>query len=162
MLVQLFVSVLALLSTASADDAEAEAALAFLDHDPAEYAIEGACLSTHLRVRERVRLGDRVFDSRFAWADVTGRNTSVLVAFRDSCDAARFGVPPIPRCAPRAQTYNGEICVVDELYILPDEVAARALALRILVDEARTDGAALPSDNRAAAQSLIDAAGASR
>lgn len=138
-------------------------ALAMLDRDPEEFALQQRCLAPHLRFRERVRLSDPVYNERFAWADLTGRNTSVLVQFRRPCDAARFGTPPVPRCTGPVNTGAlSPLCIADELYLVPDEHHARALALRILVDEARENGAELPSSNADAAQALIDQSNSSR
>ena len=136
-------------------------ALSFLDRDPAEYALTSRCLPVNRRMRERVRLGDAVFEQRFIWGDLTGRDYSVMAQFKRSCDAIRFGAPAIPRCAGAVQI-GTQICEVEELYIVPNEHAARALALRILVDEARENGADLPASNADAAQMLIDQSNSSR
>lgn len=138
-------------------------ALSMLDRDPEDFALQQRCLPSYQQIRERVRLSDPVYDARFAWADLTGRNISVLVQFRRPCDAARFGTPPAPRCTGPVNTGAlSPLCVADELYIVPDEHHARALALRILVDEAREKGAELPSSNADAAQALIDQSNSSR
>ncbi len=143
-------------------DQETIEALSMLDRDPEEFALNTRCLPSYQRIRQRARLSDPVYDARFAWANLTGRDTSVLVEFRRHCDAVRFGQPPIPRCSGPAEFGSAPMCIVEELYIVPDEAHARSLALRILIDEARARGAELPASNADAAQALIDQSNSSR
>ena len=137
-------------------------ALSLMDRDPEDFALQQRCLPPHQQIRERVRLTDPVFAARFAWADLTGRDTSMLVAYRRSCDTVRYGQPPVPRCSGPVNVSHAALCVADEIYIVADEAHARALALRILVDEAREAGAELPQSNSDAAQALIDQSNSSR
>ncbi len=136
-------------------------ALSMLDQDPASFVASNERLEPHQRVRQTARLADPVYDARFVWGNLTGRDTSVLVEYRRSCDGIRYGRVSIPNQADTIRNVNGSYCVVEELYIVPSEAHARALALRILVDEAREAGEALPAPNADAAQILIDRANAS-
>ena len=157
------------LSVVIADDAKStnleEArtldALAMLDQNPSDFIAPNRRLQHHQRVRQTARLADPVYDARFVWGNVTGRNTSVLVEYRDSCEGSRYGRVSIPSRADQIRNVKGSYCTVDELYIVPSEAHARSLALRILVDEARGEGMDLPSSNAEAAQILIDRSNAS-
>ncbi len=128
----------------------------FVERDPADLAIRGNCVGAPRDVRERTWLYDDVFEDRFAYADIVGRNRAILVEYERSCDQLTQREPvPQDLCRAAVLRTGGEQCFVREIYEVADERAARWVALRRLIDEARADGRILPRDNVAAAEQLV-------
>ena len=123
--------------------------------DPAEYARRADRIDPVFAYNERA-FDEAVFDRRFVWAEYS-RNRSVLVVFAAPCDALRYATP-VPGRATGTFVYAGRRCRTDGLYMVPDEAAGRALALQILVDEARRGGERLPASDVEAALTLISRA----
>ncbi|MCC5997172.1 MAG: hypothetical protein JJU18_12480 [Oceanicaulis sp.] len=130
----------------------------YLDADPATLAVAERCLPAPNDVRRQAWLTDDVYDQRFHWVEVSGQARSVLIEFENSCRMLDVGRRVLPAgaalCAPRTVYSGTRQCRTENLYIVPNEQAARDLALRIQLDRARAEGRDLPDDNREAANLL--------
>ncbi len=130
----------------------------FLEIDPASVKVEERCLNAPNEFRREAWLTDDIYDQRFHWVEVSGQARSVLIEFESSCRMLDVGRRVLPAsaalCAPRSVRSGTRMCRTQNLYIVPNEQAARDLALRIQLDRARADGASLPHDNREAADAL--------
>lgn len=130
----------------------------YLEVDPATLKVEERCLNAPNDFRREAWLTDDVYDQRFHWVEVSGRARSVLIEFENSCRMLDVGRRVLPAsaalCAPRTVRSGTRMCRTENLYIVPNEQAARDLALRIQLDRARAEGRELPDDNREAANAL--------
>jgi len=130
----------------------------YLDVDPASLKVEERCLNAPNDFRREAWLTDDVYDQRFHWVEVSGQARSVLIEFENSCRMLDVGRRVLPAsaalCAPRTVRSGTRMCRTENLYIVPNEQAARDLALRIQLDRARAEGRDLPEDNREAADAL--------
>jgi hypothetical protein len=152
-------SCLAALAAAAMISAPAGASdVDYLNVDPASLKVAERCLNAPNDFRREAWLTDDVYDQRFHWVEVSGQARSVLIEFENSCRMLDVGRRVLPAsaalCAPRTVRSGTRMCRTENLYIVPNEQAARDLALRIQLDRARAEGANLPDDNRAAAQLL--------
>ncbi|MGX6647798.1 hypothetical protein ACWCOP_07630 [Maricaulaceae bacterium MS644] len=137
----------------AAQPAEEPGLTTYLDANPAEYAQRAHCVDP-LRAHDHRRFEEPVFEDRFVWADYS-RTQSLLVVYRRSCGAL-MNSTPVPRCENDRVNTRGYSCSAQALYLVPDEAAGRALALTLLVEEARGDGVDLPASNLEAASALIN------
>ncbi|KAA5804711.1 hypothetical protein F1654_01535 [Alkalicaulis satelles] len=130
----------------------------FLNAEPAEFKVAERCLNAPNDFRREAWLTDDVYDQRFHWVEVSGQARSVLIEFERSCRMLDVGRRVLPAsaalCAPRTVYSGTRQCRTQNLYVVPNEAAARDLALRIQLDRARAGGASLPEDNRQAADAL--------
>lgn len=130
----------------------------YLEVDPASVKVAERCLNAPNDFRREAWLTDDVYDQRFHWVEVSGQARSVLIEFERSCRMLDVGRRVLPAsaalCAPRTVRSGTRMCRTENLYIVPNEQAARDLALRIQLDRARAEGRDLPQDNREAAQLL--------
>ncbi|WBQ08802.1 hypothetical protein L2D01_07775 [Hyphomonadaceae bacterium ML37] len=130
----------------------------YLEIDPASVKVEERCLNAPNDFRREAWLTDDVYDQRFHWVEVSGQARSVLIEFENSCRMLDVGRRVLPAsaalCAPRTVRSGTRMCRTENLYIVPNEQAARDLALRIQLDRARAGGRDLPQDNREAAAAL--------
>ncbi|MBI1264934.1 MAG: hypothetical protein GC187_09395 [Alphaproteobacteria bacterium] len=130
----------------------------YLEIDPASVQVAERCLAPPNDFRREAWLTDDVYDQRFHWVEVSGQARSVLIQFEEPCRMLDVGRRVLPAsaalCAPRTVRSGTRQCRTESLYIVPNEQAARDLALRIQLDRARAQGRELPQDNREAAELL--------
>ncbi|RIJ14287.1 hypothetical protein D1227_15970 [Henriciella mobilis] len=118
--------------TASDHDAEAYAAAMALA-DPAAMRLERSCMLQTPKTTFTTALVEDVFDGRYIYAKRTGRDNGYLVEFSDTCRKAQRGVTPHIEdiCRRDWLRVRGELCVVQDIYRVPDESVGRALALKL-------------------------------
>lgn len=130
----------------------------YLNVDPASVQVAERCVVPPNDFRREAWLTDDVYEQRFHWVEVSGQARSVLIQFEEPCRMLDVGRRVLPAsaalCAPRTVRSGTRMCRTESLYIVPNEQAARDLALRIQLDRARAQGRDLPQDNREAAALL--------
>ena len=147
----------ALLASASTDDADISE---LFETDPASVEVEQVCMAVPRRALEGYDLSEPVFDNRFYYARVFGRGgRHLLVEFSQPCDnliSAPGGLgAQTPFCKTDVVVIRNERCAVETLYETDSEDAARVVALKRIVADARAAGKDLPADDAAAADWLL-------
>lgn len=140
---------------AAGSAAKLEPTTPYFTSAPSEYALPFIRPRGSARVFRWLPMSDDVFDDRFTYAEMNGWYDGLLVELTWSCREIQFrrGAPLMKQALFRA---NGQLCAVKDIYHVPNEHAARALAINIMVRRARAAGDELPDDPVAAASAYYD------
>lgn len=143
-----------LAATSPADGADSamsiEETTRYFTTEPSEFSLPFIRPRGSAPVFRFLPMSDEVFDNRFTYAEMNGFYDGLLVELEWSCREIQFqrGTPLVKEALFRAK---GQLCRVKDIYDVPNERAARALAVNIMVREARAAGEDLPEDPIAAA-----------
>ena len=143
----------------STDSLDAQTAV-FVTADPAEFALPFVRPRQPNNVWRWVRMRDREFNDRFAFAEMNGYDDGLLVELERSCRELFRSSGAVPLFKDAMFRINGQLCQVRDIYAVPDEAAARALAINIMVRHEREAGEVFPEDPFEAAQLYVERANA--
>ncbi len=124
--------------------------------DPAEYSLPFVRPRGSGSVWRWVRLRDRAFNDRFAYAEMNGYYGGLLVELDKPCRELFRSSGAVPLFKDEFFRVNGQLCSVKEIYAVPNEAAARALAVNIQVRHTREDGEEWPEDPMPAAAAFLE------
>ena len=124
--------------------------------EPAEYALPFIRPRGSASVFRWVRLRDRAFDDRFAYAQMNGYYDGLLVELDQPCRELFRSSGAGPLVKHEFFRVNDTLCSVKEIYAIPDEAAGRALAINLQVRQAREAGEEWPEDPMQAATAYLE------
>jgi hypothetical protein len=128
----------------------------YVTADPAEYALPFIRPRGSASVFRWVRLRDRAFDDRFAYAQMNGYYDGLLVELDQPCRELFRSSGAVPLVKHEFFRVNDTLCSVKEIYAVPGEAAGRALAVNLQVRQAREDGEDWPDDPVEAATAYLE------
>ena len=128
----------------------------YVQADPAEYALPFIRPRGAASVFRWVRLRDRAFNDRFAYAQMNGYYDGLLVELDKPCRELFRSSGAVPLVKHEFFRVNDTLCSTKEIYVVPNEAAARALAVNIQVREARENGEEWPEDPMDAATAYLE------